>query len=249
MSAVEERIPLRDLREANVVARPEDAPVGLPMGLVWLKGRQQDVTSLGLKKALRTARIHEGREQPTDELPAAVVICGSNVEDVAQEVKSARALAPHSVVLVFVPSPDLRLARGALEAGARGLLHAGMHPQQILRAIRVALQGETVLPRCLLSEWADEHRPPELGLILSARQREILELVVEGLSNAEIAGRLFLSESTIKQHLGAAYKALGVRNRIGAATLLRRCRKGHGRKAAAKAAANSEAAASGGVDG
>jgi DNA-binding NarL/FixJ family response regulator len=56
---------------------------------------------------------------------------------------------------------------------------------------------------------------------LSARQREILELVVEGLSNAEIAGRLYLSESTIKQHLRAAYKVLGVHNRTEAAKTMR----------------------------
>ncbi len=56
---------------------------------------------------------------------------------------------------------------------------------------------------------------------LWARQREILELVVEGLSNAEIAGRLYLSESTIKQHLRAAYKVLGVRNRTEAAKTMR----------------------------
>jgi DNA-binding NarL/FixJ family response regulator len=48
-----------------------------------------------------------------------------------------------------------------------------------------------------------------------------LELVVEGLSNAEIAGRLYLSESTIKQHLRAVYKVLGVRNRTQAAKTMR----------------------------
>jgi DNA-binding NarL/FixJ family response regulator len=48
-----------------------------------------------------------------------------------------------------------------------------------------------------------------------------LELAVEGLSNAEIAGRLYLSESTIKQHLRAVYKVLGVRNRTEAAKTMR----------------------------
>jgi len=63
---------------------------------------------------------------------------------------------------------------------------------------------------------------PEL-LALSPRQREILELVVEGPTNAQIAWRLFLSESTIKQHLRLAYKLLGIANRTQAAWLLRQC--------------------------
>jgi DNA-binding NarL/FixJ family response regulator len=57
---------------------------------------------------------------------------------------------------------------------------------------------------------------------LSVRQREILGYVVEGLSNAEIGRRLYLSESTIKQHLRAVYKLLGVSNSTEAANLLRR---------------------------
>ncbi len=218
MTAVDERV----LREENGSARPEDAP----MGLVWLKCRRREVMSLGLQGALRAARIHEGREQPAGEPPSAV-ICFPSLEDVAPEVESARILAPNSVVLVFAPSPNLRLARAALEAGASGLLHAGMRPEQILRAVRVALRGETVLPRGLLPEWFDEQRPPDLKVLLSARQREILELVAKGSTNAEIAGRLFLSESTIKQHLRAAYKALGVRNRTEAAALWRGYQRGY----------------------
>jgi len=182
--------------------------------------------SLGLQGALRATRIHEGREQPAGEPPSAV-ICFPSLEDVAPEVESARILAPNSVVLVFAPSPNLRLARAALGAGASGLLHPGMRPEQVLRAIRMALRGETVLPRALLPAWLDEERPPDLGSLLSARQREILELVAEGSTNAEIAGRLFLSESTIKQHLRAAYKALGVRNRTEAAALWRGCQRGY----------------------
>jgi DNA-binding NarL/FixJ family response regulator len=212
--AVSERV----LREEAGTAKPEDAPIGL----LWLKRDQQEVAPLGLNAASRAARVHWGRGRPAGEEPSAVVCFPSAEEEVAPEVEGARALAPNAVVLVLAPSPSLRLARAALGAGAGGLLHGGMSPEQILRAVRVALQGETVLPRSLLSEWVAEHRPPDLGVLLSARRREILELLAEGSTNAEIAGRLFLSESTIKQHLRAAYKALGVRNRREAAALSRR---------------------------
>jgi DNA-binding NarL/FixJ family response regulator len=144
---------------------------------------------------------------------------------VAREVGEILAQAPNAAVLVFAPTPDLRLARAALKAGAVGLLHAGMPPGQILRALSVALRGEVVLPRGLLRLWVGEQRRPGPGIGLSARQREVLGLVAEGLSNAEIAGRLFLSESTVKQHLRAAYKALGVKNRREAAALWRRWRR------------------------
>jgi DNA-binding NarL/FixJ family response regulator len=194
-----------------------------PLGLVWVKGTRR-VLSLGLEKALGTsARVHKGHEGPKAEAPAAVIYCPDGLDgvEVAQEVGRIRTQAPDAAILVFAPTPNLRLARGALKAGASGLIHAGMPPEQILRALSVALRGEVVLPRGLLRLWVDEQRPPDLGALLCARQREILELLAEGLSNAEIAGRLFLSESTVKQHLRAAYKALGVKNRREAAALLR----------------------------
>ncbi len=210
------------LRAERGSARQEDAPIGL----LWLKRDRQGVVPMGLHAASRAARVHQGRELPAGEDPSAVVCFPGAEEDVAPEVENARALAPDAVVLVFAPSPSLRLARAALGAGAGGLLHAGMRPEQVLRAVRAAFRGETVLPRGLLSEWVDEQRPPDLGVLLSARQREILGLLAEGATNAEIAGRLYLSESTVKQHLRAAYKALGVRNRREAAALWRRCRRG-----------------------
>ena len=57
--------------------------------------------------------------------------------------------------------------------------------------------------------------------VLTPRQREIMGLVCEGLSNAQIAKRLFVTESAIKQHLQTAYKSLNVRNRVQAAKLSR----------------------------
>ena len=217
------------MREATETVR--HAPLEAPLGLVWVKGTQR-VPSLGLEKALGAgARVHTALEGPKAEAPAAVICCpdgavgGEGGEAVAREVGEILAQAPNAAVLVFAPAPDLRLARAALKAGAVGLIHAGMPPEQILRALSVALRGGVVLPRGLLRLWVGEQRRPDLGAVLSARQGEILGLVAEGLSNAEIAGRLFLSESTVKQHLRAAYKALGVKNRTEAAALSRRWRR------------------------
>jgi DNA-binding NarL/FixJ family response regulator len=100
-----------------------------------------------------------------------------------------------------------------------------MRPKQVIRAIEIAAKGEMVAPRQLLEHVIEYITTSEdevnLGA-LSHRQREILSMVVEGMSNAEIGKRLYLSESTIKQHLRAAYKVLGVSNRTQASKLLGR---------------------------
>ena len=90
---------------------------------------------------------------------------------------------------------------------------------QIERAVEVAAGGEIVAPRKLLEYLITNDDPADLDA-LTARQREILQLVAEGLSNAQIAKSLFLSESTIKQHLRAAYKVLSVSDRKEAARLI-----------------------------
>jgi DNA-binding NarL/FixJ family response regulator len=95
-----------------------------------------------------------------------------------------------------------------------------MTPDQVGRAVTVAATGEPVAPRELLQHLIANDDPVDLN-ILSPRQKEILGFVVDGLSNAQIAGRLYLSESTVKQHLRATYKLLGVKNRTEAARLLR----------------------------
>lgn len=204
--------------ERKGVARLDVAP----MGLVWLKGPQR-VDFLELERALSmAARIHKGSNAPLGKTSAsAVICCPTSEDDLAAEVSNIRVSAPDASVLAFASGPNLQLARATLRAGASGIVHSGMPPEQVLRAVSVAIRGEVVLPREPLRQWMDEQRPPDLS-VLSAHHKEILELVADGLTNAEIAGRLFLSRSTIKQHLRPAYKALGVRTRNEAAGLLRK---------------------------
>jgi DNA-binding NarL/FixJ family response regulator len=193
--------------------------------LVWVKGTPS-IASLGLARTLkREFRVHRGATLPpaaASESPSAVVCCleGSEEqqqeEEVASLVRSAKEAAPDAAILVFSPTLELPLICAAVSAGARGFLHTGMPPHQLARALSVVLAGEMALPRELLEAYLNWHneqrRGPDLSA-LSERQLEILELVVEGLSNAQIAKRLFVSESAVKQHLRAVYKVLGVRNR------------------------------------
>ena len=94
-----------------------------------------------------------------------------------------------------------------------------MEPDQIARTTQVAARGEIVVPRTILEYLVTDEEPAGLDS-LTTRQREILELVGRGHSNAQIAEGLFLSESTVKQHVRATYKVLGVSDRKEAARLI-----------------------------
>lgn len=194
-------------------------PLNRPLGTVWLNC-SYPIIALGLIEALRgEAQTHLGATPPPEIPLSTVVYCASGEDDLSAEIGRLRALAPDVPLLVFGLHGDLSLVRLALRAGARGFIHAGMQPSQIIRAISVTSEGEVAVPRELLKDLVAGDAPVDTAT-LSNRQREILDLVCEGMTNAQIARRLYLSEFTIKQHLRAAYKLLGVHNRTEAARVL-----------------------------
>jgi DNA-binding NarL/FixJ family response regulator len=203
----------------DMMRKPQDNP--RPLGLVWVDC-PRSVVSAGLVRALeKRATVHQGLKPPRD-VPSCIILCANSREGLSERVEFYEDLSPDAPpVVVFGPQLDLPLARDALQAGASGFVHAEMMPDQLVRALAVAAKGELVAPRELLRYVLTNDQSGDLAA-LSVRQREILGYVVEGLSNAEIGKRLYLSESTIKQHLRAAYKLLGVSNRTEAANLFRR---------------------------
>jgi DNA-binding NarL/FixJ family response regulator len=116
----------------------------------------------------------------------------------------------------------------ALRAGASGFLLKDVEPAQLVEAVRVVARGDALLAptvtRRLLERFIDslpgEPPAPPAGLAsLTARESEILELVSRGLSNAEIAERLVLGETTVKTHVSSVLRKLGLRDRVQAVVL------------------------------
>ena len=115
----------------------------------------------------------------------------------------------------------------AIRAGASGFLLKDVRPAQLVEAIHVVADGDALLApavtKRLLERFAatlptPEERAPALAT-LTDRERDVLELVASGLSNAEIAQRLFLGETTVKTHVSSLLKKLGLRDRVQAVVL------------------------------
>ncbi|MET9804752.1 response regulator transcription factor [Streptomyces sp. NPDC006368] len=123
-------------------------------------------------------------------------------------VEATRRIASPSVrVLVLTTyDTDADITR-AMDAGATGYLLKAERPEELFAAIHAAAQGRTALSRVV-----HRHRAPAL----TDRERDILGQLARGLSNREIARALFISEATVKTHLGRVYAKLGVDTRAGA---------------------------------
>jgi DNA-binding NarL/FixJ family response regulator len=203
----------------------EGTSAAKPLGLVWVVVPPRSLVAAGIEKALQDkADVRIGAEYSFAGRPSCVLLYTDGMEEgLVEGMGRVRKLHPDVPLLVLGARLDLALAFRALKNGADGFVHAAMDREQVAKAVRVVQKGELVAPRQLLLYLLTQDTPPDVG-VLSVRQREVVQMVAEGASNAEIAGRLCLSESTVKQHLRGAYKALGVRNRTEAAKTLRAMR-------------------------
>jgi DNA-binding NarL/FixJ family response regulator len=172
-----------------------------------------------------------------------LVVVGHAV-DGAQAVEMARRLRPHVIlmdlsmptmdgveatrlihanlldtrILVLTSFSDSARVRDALEAGAIGYLLKDCDPADLVASVRAAARGHSPLdPRVAGTLLPTRPAPVQL----SRREREVLALVCEGMSNKQIARRLGIAEHTVKIHLGNAFRRIGVSDRTSAALWVR----------------------------
>jgi len=138
-------------------------------------------------------------------------------------ISPLRLAAPQARILVLTGLRDTEVHRNALRLGAMGIVQKEMAGEVLLKAIHKVHAGEAWLDRSsianLLSEIAegDSGRPdPEAARIasLSPREREVINLIGEGLNNKKIAERLQISETTVRHHLTSIFAKVGVSDRL-----------------------------------
>jgi DNA-binding NarL/FixJ family response regulator len=151
-----------------------------------------------------------------DQLPAhldAVVLAtGGDEAEVEQGLRRVRgALHPAAIVIVCPRSAERHLLR-FLEWGADGVVFADDLDVVLATAVRGAVAGQISVPKDMRHLLA----PPAL----THREKQVLELAARGLTNSQIASSLYLAESTVKTHLSAAFRRLGVNSRREATALI-----------------------------
>ncbi len=140
--------------------------------------------------------------------------------DGAAATRAIRQQFPQIQVIALTSFKEGDLVKHALEAGAIGYLLKDVSADELAGAIRAAHAGRATLsPEAAQALVETANQPAAPGLDLTEREREVLALMVEGLNNTQIAGRLTVSSSTIKSHVSNILSKLGVASRTEAVTL------------------------------
>jgi DNA-binding NarL/FixJ family response regulator len=156
-----------------------------------------------------TDAIEACREQDPD-----LFLLGAQRPDprVLDCVRLLHAASQSTMVILICERSGQGDVRKAIDAGVRGLVSLRDVVEALPPVIEVVRAGQISVPDSMRRELRKQ--------ILTAREKQILGLVVMGMTNAEIAAKLFLAESTVKSHLSSAFAKLGVSSRSEAATLI-----------------------------
>jgi len=137
-----------------------------------------------------------------------------------EAIRRVLDVSPNSKIVVLTMHEDERYFFQALEAGASGYIVKGSPPSEIHTAIRAVVAGEAyfcpVVAKQMLKTYLQQAGRPDRDdalFSLSAREREVLRLIAEGLTSRQVAGRLFLSANTVERHRANIMEKLQLHNR------------------------------------
>jgi DNA-binding NarL/FixJ family response regulator len=138
--------------------------------------------------------------------------------DGIEVTRRVAAASPGTRVVLFTSFSDRDQILQALDAGAIGYLLKDAEPEAIHDALRAAARGESPLaPKAAAELLASRAERPTADVELTARERDVLRLVIAGDANKQIARKLGISEKTVKGHLTNLFQRIGVQDRTQAA--------------------------------
>ncbi|HTN24351.1 MAG TPA: response regulator transcription factor [Solirubrobacteraceae bacterium] len=216
---------------------PDDPLTSAPQPLRVIVVDDHDLFRTGLRRLLEeqdgivvVADVRRGEDavrRATELLPD-VVVMDVNMPEMSG-IEATRALlrvSPASAVLMLTVEHDDDAVLDAILAGAVGYLLKDATLPEIVRGIRAAALGESLVAPAVAGQLLERLRahgprepPPVAARPLSPRELDVLRLLVTGRENSEIARALHLSSSTVKHHVSSILEKLGVGNRIQAAVL------------------------------
>jgi DNA-binding NarL/FixJ family response regulator len=199
----------------------DDQPL-LRRGFRMIIEAEEDLTVTG-EAGDGAEAVDRARRNPPDVVLMDIRMPGTDGIEATRRIVAAN---PAIKVLVLTTFDLDEYAFGALGVGASGFLLKDVRPAELVAAIRTVAAGNAVVSprvtRRLLEEYAQVMPPsaarqaeryPRLSS-LTEREAEVLEAVARGLSNAEIAAALYVSETTVKSHVGRILAKLGLRDRV-----------------------------------
>jgi DNA-binding NarL/FixJ family response regulator len=200
----------REAKGTSTTAGAEEAP----RAALLAGGASERVASVLEERGLEFERFDSTAELGVAPRPAVILLC---VEDkvataVAEELPALREAQPESPLILVCSEVRPGELRGALAAGVNGIVLEEHLAATLSVCVEAARAGQVCVPR--------RHAPQIEPATLSAREKQILGLVVMGYMNSEIASQLFVAESTVKSHLSSAFSKLGVRSRNEAVDLI-----------------------------
>jgi DNA-binding NarL/FixJ family response regulator len=142
---------------------------------------------------------------------------GRNVIDIMSNLKAMR---PDLPIIVIGPSADDETMLAAIISGAKGYVFDGAPSREFAQAIRIVNQGSIWVPRRVLSRFIElaitqrKRILPRASDAITDREKQVLRMLVAGLSNKQIGGPLGIVERTVKAHIAKMMRKVGVQNRI-----------------------------------